>query len=324
MWQMINGRPSAPREEHENSSQDATGRRPATGRRNGLNRQQQWRRRFLTRWALGLLVAAAALISSACVPSNEASTNGSAAARQESLLERISERGVLRVGMSTFVPWAMRDAEDNLIGFEIDVATRLANDMGVEVEFVPTQWSGIIPALLTGRFDMIIGGMGIRPERNLSVNFSIPYDYSGMGIVAHRGLAEGFAALEDFDDPGVVITARIGTTAAEAAERFMPRAEKRFFDDESRAVQELLNGRAHALVASAPLPAFQAIENTDTLFLPVEGTFTREPIGFALPKGDIDILNFVNSWITVVEAEGWLAERKQYWFETRDWAVRLE
>lgn len=285
------------------------------------NRQ---RLRAGTMLSAGLIVVVAVLQLSGCVPSNGGQTTEATTARQVSLLERISERGVLRVGMSTFVPWAMRDAEDNLIGFEIDVATRLANDMGVEVEFVPTQWSGIIPALLTGRFDMIIGGMGIRPERNLSVNFSIPYDYSGMGIVAHRGLAEGFASLEDFDDPGVVITARIGTTAAEAAERFMPQAEKRFFDDESRAVQELLNGRAHALVASAPLPAFQAIENPNTLFLPIEGTFTREPIGFALPKGDIDILNFVNSWITVVESEGWLAERKQYWFESRDWAVRLE
>ncbi|TVQ38417.1 MAG: amino acid ABC transporter substrate-binding protein [Spirochaetaceae bacterium] len=279
-------------------------------------------RETVVRFATGLATVVILLAISGCVQSNN--VEPAAAAGGRSLLETITERGVLRVGMSTFVPWAMRDADDELIGFEIDVATRLAHDMGVEIEFVPTQWSGIIPALLTGRFDMIIGGMGIRPERNLSVNFSVPYDYSGMGIVAHRRLAEGYSSLEDFNRPDVVVTARIGTTAAAAAERFMPDAEKRFFDDESRAVQELLNGRAHALVASAPLPAFQTIENPDTLFLPVDGTFTREPIGFALPKGDVDILNFVNSWITVVEAEGWLADRKHYWFETRDWAVRLE
>lgn len=277
------------------------------------------------RWAV-VTALFVLLLAAGCVPSGDSAAVGQTepTGRQESLLDEIVERGVLRVGMSTFVPWAMRDANDELIGFEIDVATRLAQDMEVDIEFVPTQWSGIIPALLTGRFDMIIGGMGIRPQRNLSVNFSIPYDHSGMGMVAHRRLAEGFSSLEDFDDPGVVITARIGTTAADAAERFMPNAEKRFFDDESRAVQELLNGRAHALVASAPLPAFQALENPDTLFLPLEGTFTREPIGFALPKGDVDILNFVNGWITVVEAEGWLAERKAFWFETREWADRLE
>lgn len=276
------------------------------------------------RWsAVALVSVIAVLLITSCVPSGE-SSGDQAPARQSSLLDEIVERGVLRVGMSTFVPWAMRDAQDELIGFEIDVARRLAQDMEVDIEFVPTQWSGIIPALLTGRFDMIIGGMGIRPQRNLSVNFSMPYDHSGMGMVAHRDVAAGFSTLEDFNRPEVVITARIGTTAADAAERFFPDAEKRFFDDESRAVQELLNGRVHALVASAPLPAFQAIENEDALFLPIEGTFTREPIGFALPKGDVDILNFVNGWITVVEAEGWLAERKAYWFETRDWADSLE
>jgi polar amino acid transport system substrate-binding protein len=275
-----------------------------------------------TRLWIGIVTLAVIAVS-ACVPASPGEGTATQATHR-GLLDEIAERGVLRVGMSTFVPWAMRDTNDELIGFEIDVATRLAADMGVQVEFVPTQWSGIIPALLTGRFDMIIGGMGIRPERNLSVNFSIPYDHSGMGIVAHRELASGFVGLEDFNRPGIVITARIGTTAAAAADRFLPDAEKRFFDDESRAVQELLNGRAHALVASAPLPAFQAVENPQTLFLPLEGTFTREPIGFALPKGDVDILNFVNSWITVVEAEGWLADRKHYWFETRDWAVRLQ
>ena len=94
-------------------------------------------------------------------------------------MEQVLQRGVLRVGMSTFVPWAMKDKTGELIGFEIDVARRLAEDMGVKVEFVPTKWSGIIPALLTGKFDVIIGGMGILPSRNLKVNFTNPYDYYG-------------------------------------------------------------------------------------------------------------------------------------------------
>ncbi len=114
---------------------------------------------------------------------------------QTSLIDEIQKRGTLKVGMSTFVPWAMKDKEGKLIGFEIDVARRLAEDMGVEIEFVPTKWSGIIPALLTGKFDVIIGGMGIRAERNLKVNFSIPYDYTGMSIVADRKSAGGFTKI---------------------------------------------------------------------------------------------------------------------------------
>jgi polar amino acid transport system substrate-binding protein len=165
--------------------------------------------------------------------------------------------------------------------------------------------------------------MGINPERNLKVNFSIPYDYTGMAIVGSRKLAGSFHSLEQFNSPGVTVAARIGTTAAAAAKKHFPKASLRLFDDESQAVQELLNGRVHAMIASAPLPAEQALKHPDKLFLPMKDTFTREPIGFAVLKGDVDTLNFLNSWITVVDAEGWLKERKAYWFDARDWEKKL-
>jgi polar amino acid transport system substrate-binding protein len=241
-----------------------------------------------------------------------------------STIEQVMKRGVLRVGFSTFLPWAMKDKTGKFIGFEIDVASRLAKDMGVKAEFVPTKWSGIIPALLTGKFDVIIGGMSIRPDRNLKVNFTVPYDHSGMSLVAHKKLAQGFKSLADFNRPQVKLAARLGTTAAEAARKFMPKAQKRLFDDESQAVQELLNGRVHGVVSSAPMPAFQAIKYPDRLFLPLEGNFTTDPIAFAVRKGDVDTLNYFNSWITVVRAQGWLKERHHYWFETMDWQKFLK
>jgi polar amino acid transport system substrate-binding protein len=243
---------------------------------------------------------------------------------QQSTVEQVIKRGILKVGMSTFVPWAMKDKTGNLIGFEIDVATRLAEDMGVKIEFIPTKWAGIIPALLTGKFDVVIGGMSVRPDRNLKVNFSIPYDYAGQSLVANKQMAAGFGSLKDFDRGDVVISARLGSTAADAAKKLLPKAQKRFFDDEAQVIQEVVNGRAHAAVASAPLPAFQAIKYPDKLFMPFLGTFTREPIGFAVRKGDFDTLNYFNNWIRVTEAKGWLAERKHYWFETKDWEGMLK
>jgi polar amino acid transport system substrate-binding protein len=242
----------------------------------------------------------------------------------ESTIENALKRGVLRVGMSTFVPWAMKDKTGKLIGFEIDVANRLAQDTGVEIEFVPTKWAGIIPALLTGKFDVIIGGMGILPQRNLKVNFTIPYDYSGMSIVAHKQLAAGFKRLEEFNRPEVKIAARLGSTAEMAVRKYMPQAKLQLFDDESQVIQELRSGRVHAMVASAPLPTYLAIENPEVLFLPLQETFTKEPIGFAVRKGDVDTLNYFNNWIRVVEAEGWLKERKQYWFNTKEWEKQLK
>jgi len=243
---------------------------------------------------------------------------------QESTIEQVLQRGVLRVGLDTFQPWAMPDKTGQLIGFEVDVATRLAADMGVKVEFVPTKWSGIIPALLTGKFDAIIGGMGILPSRNLKVNFTDPYEFSGMSMVASKKLAAGFTSLEDFNHPEVILAVKLGATSVIAAKKYMPRATLRQFDGEAQIFQEVINGRAHAAVASAPTPAFMALENPETLFLPLKETFTKEPIGFAVRKGDCDTLNFFNNWIRFVEAEGWLAERKHYWFETQEWKDRLK
>ena len=241
-----------------------------------------------------------------------------------STIETVKKKGLLKVGMDIFQPWAMKDKNGKLIGFEIDVATRLAEDMGVKVEFVPTAWSGIIPALLTGKFDVIIGGMGITAQRALQVNFSQPYDYSGMGIVAHKQVAAGFDSLESFNKPDVQIAVKLGTTAVTAAKKYLPKATLRMFDTEPQAYQELRNGKVHAVVGSAPRPAYEAVDYSDTLFLPVAGTFTKEPIGFAMRKGDPDSLAFFNSWITLVSLEGWLQERHDYWFGTKDWSSQVE
>lgn len=246
-------------------------------------------------------------------------------AEDKSVLDQTLERGVLRVGFDTFVPWAMKDKNGEYIGFEIDVARRLAADMGVQVEFVPTKWSGIIPALLTGKFDIIIGGMGIQPARNLKVNFSNPYEFSGMSLVASASAAPGLSTPADFDKPEIVLAAKTGATSVAAAKKHMPKATVRMFDDEAQALQEVLNGRAHAMVASAPFPEQQAIRNKDKLYLPLAGdTFTKEPIGFAVRKGDADFLNFLNNWILVAESEGWLAERYDYWFKTMDWEALIK
>jgi len=241
---------------------------------------------------------------------------------RESTIEQVIRRGVLRVGMDIFVPWAMRDKHGELIGFEIDVARRLAEDMGVEARFVPTKWSGIIPALLSGKFDVIIGGMSMTPQRNLKVNFTDPYYYTTQGLLANRGKTAGFT-LADFDRPGIVIAARLGSTAAIAARRHFPRATIRLFDDEPTAVQEVRNGRAHGLVASQPLPAHLAADEPQ-VFTAFNDPLFREPISFAVVKGDVDTLNYFNNWIEFQRSRGWIQERYQYWFLGREWKDRVQ
>ncbi|MFZ1326557.1 MAG: transporter substrate-binding domain-containing protein [Candidatus Contendobacter sp.] len=241
----------------------------------------------------------------------------------DSVVETIKKRGAIKIGMSTFVPWAMRNKNGELIGYEIDVANQLAEDMKVKAEFVPTAWDGIIPALLAGKFDMIIGGMTITPERNLTVNFTLPYANSGTHLVAHKVLAAGFTALEHFNNPDVVVTARRGATPATVAKRLLPKATLRQFDEDALALQEVLNGKAHAFITSTPTPTFEALKHPDTLFLPIPEPFVQGAEGFALRKGDPDALNLFNNWILLRQQDGWLKERHDYWFKTRDWASQV-
>lgn len=241
---------------------------------------------------------------------------------QESTIDQIARRGTLRVGMDVFVPWAMKDKKGDLIGFEIDVAKQLAKDMGVKVEFVPTKWSGIIPALLAGKFDVIIGGMSITPQRNMKINFTNPYYYSSQGILANKEKAKGFSAA-DFNSTDVVLAARLGSTAALTAKKVFPKAKLRLFDDEPSAVQEVRNGRVHAMIASQPLPAHMAADNPDILRAYNE-QLMKEPIAFGVRKGDFDTINYFNNWIEMVRAKGWIDDRYQYWFLSRDWKNQIQ
>lgn len=269
-----------------------------------------------------LIIGMMGLLGSCAAEEEEAAPAAEAAAPASSgnLLDEIIDRGTLKVGVGIFVPWSFKDKDGDLRGFEIDVATKLAEDMGVDVEFIPTKWSGIIPALLTGKFDVIISGMGVTPERGLKVNFSIPYDYSGMSICASEELAGGWYDLEDFNKEGVILTVRMGGTPVTAAEKYMPKAELRMFDDENQAYQEVLNGKAHACISSAPGPEFWVNKHPNDLFLPLKGkTFTKEPIGFALRKGELDTLNYFNNWIQYYSDTGWLWDKHMYWFVGDDW-----
>jgi polar amino acid transport system substrate-binding protein len=240
----------------------------------------------------------------------------------ESAIEQIAKRGVIKVGMDVFVPWAMKDKKGELIGFEIDMAKKLAEDMGVKVEFVPTKWSGIIPALITGKFDVLIGGMTITTQRNLKINFTRPYYYTEQGLMAHKKKAAGFK-VSDFNSPDVTIAARLGSTAAVAAKQQFPKAKLRLFDDEPAAVQELRNGNVHAMVSAQPLPASTALDYPDTIMV-YDEVMMLEAIGIGVRKGDFDTLNLINNWIEINRNNGWIQGRYAYWFKSNEWKSLIE
>ena len=236
----------------------------------------------------------------------------------ESVIETIKKDGVIRIGLSIFTPWSMRDINGELIGFELDVGRALAEDMGVDVEFVPTAWDGIIPQLVSGNFDVIISGMSVTPARNLTINFTNPYAYSGLTILSNTAMIDGFT-LKDYNSADVTFGARRGGTPATVIGQLFPEATLLLFDEDGAATQEVLNGNAHATMGAEPTPSIEARRYPDTLSVPFDQTFLATGEGFGLRKGDADALNFFNNWIAVRHANGWLKERNDYWFKGTDW-----
>ncbi len=272
-----------------------------------------------TRRFLGAALGAAMSIGTALPIVAQQATQ---ALTSESVIEQIKRDGVIRIGLSLFVPWSMRDRNGELIGFELDVGRQLGEDMGVEVEFVPVAWDGIIPALVSGNFDVIISGMSITAQRNLTVNFTDPYAYSGLAIIANRQLTDGFT-LEDFNSSDVVFTARRGATPAVVIAAEFPDAQLLLFDEDGASTQEVLNGQAHATMGAQPTPNIEAARHPETLYVLEGELFDPRGEAFALRKGDPDALNFFNNWIAQQWRSGWLQERHDYWFKTEDWADQV-
>ncbi len=238
----------------------------------------------------------------------------------ESVIESIKKRGAIKIGLSIFKPWSMRDKNGELIGFELDVGKKLAEDMGVEAEFIPTSWDGIIPALVSGKFDAIISGMTTTPQRNLTINFTDPYAYSGLTILANTKMTAGLATIEDYNSEDVIFAARRGATPAALIPQMFPKAELLLFDEDGASTQEVLNGKAHATMASEPTPSSEARRYPDVLNVPFNTAFSATGEAFGIRKGDPDAINFFNNWINMHTKNGWLKERHDYWFRGDEWS----
>ena len=276
----------------------------------------------LLKMLVGALISVGMIVGATNVASADSARQSLSS---DSVLEQIKKRGTLRIGLSTFVPWAMRDKKGDLIGFEIDVGKRVAADMGVEVEHIPTAWDGIIPALLAGKFDVIISGMSITMKRNLTVNFTHPYANTGYILVASTAMAQkkGLKTLEDYNSSDITIATRRASTGAIAAQKNFPKAKLIYFDDGTMGIQETANGKVDATTSTPPKAAYDIEKRPGKLFVVDKALMSPTREAFAVRKGDPDVLNWFNNWIDNVKASGWLQERHAYWFTTREWADQL-
>jgi polar amino acid transport system substrate-binding protein len=239
------------------------------------------------------------------------------------LLAEIKRGGKLRVGVSEIVPWATHDKDGNLVGFEIDVAKKLARDMGVEPEFYPEEFRYLIPDLLAGRFDIIVSGLSINASRALQLDFSAPYNTTDVTRAVNIKAAGSSPTLQSFNKDTVTIGVLEGTTAEDMAGVALPNAKMRTYTDDSRLFDDLIQGKLEAAVADGPRPEIVAKLYPTNVICVCDTPLATYPAAFAVRRGNLEFVNFLNSWIEAHTVDKWLEQRRGYWFKTTDWAKDL-
>lgn len=238
---------------------------------------------------------------------------------QADVLEDVLNRGKLRVGVALFTPWAMKDTSGNLIGFEIEVAKKLTQEMGVELEHKVYDWTDIIAALNNGEIDVVIAGMSITPKRALQMNFSLPYAESGVSLATNTEMTAGIKDLKELNQPRVVVAAVAKTLGSDMAKLMFDNADLRIMATRADAEKAMLDGKAHAYVAGAFETTFLSLQNPDKIDMPLSKPLLVSVAGMGVKKGEQEMLNFLNAWITTRAADKWLPATQKYWFNTLKW-----
>ncbi len=242
---------------------------------------------------------------------------------KKSTLNKVLQRGVLRVGMEPgYMPFEMKDKKGNIIGFDVDMAKAMAKAMGVKLELVPTAWDGIIAALLTDKFDILMSGMTVTQERNLKINFANPYISVGQTIIAQKK-HEG-KTWKDLDKPEYTIVTKLGVTGEIATRKMFRKAKIRTFETEADAAQEVLNGKADAFVYDKPYNAIFFSQKAATgKIIHLDEDLTYEPLGWAVRKGDPDFLNWLDNFLNQARHDGLYDKIYDKWFKKDAWQKKV-
>ena len=225
---------------------------------------------------------------------------------QADALDDILERGTLRVGIAEFVPWAMPAKRGGHIGYDVDLGVKIARDMGVRAEFRKYEWKDIIPALESGEVDIIAGGIVVTPQRALRITFTRPIAESGAGMATNTHMTKEIEALPELNDPDIVIATVTNTFSEGVARSIFDKAEIHSHASKDDAEKEILEGRAHAYISSLPAVQFLVMNNSDAIDLPLSDPLVGWAEALAVQKGEQELLNFLNAWVTARQADRWL------------------
>ena len=222
----------------------------------------------------------------------------------------------LRVGMElAYPPFEMRDQSGVPAGVSVDLARALGEQLGMAVEIQNLPFDGLIPALKTGKLDLIISSMTATPERAQSIDFSEPYLKTGLCLLV--GAKSDIRTIADADKIGRSIAVKKGTTGHLYALRALKAARPLVLDNENACVLEVVQGKAEAFIYDQMSTFKNSRKNPDTTRA-ILAPFQQESWAIGLRKGDDDLRARVNAFLASYREKGgfeklgdkWLGEQK--------------
>jgi polar amino acid transport system substrate-binding protein len=277
---------------------------------------------------LHLLCAVAVIVSllSGCAEMNRAPSSAPAPAPSASpVLDRILSRGELKVGMSgDMPPLNMLTKEDKIIGLDADLAAMVADAMGVKLNVQKIAFAGLLPALESGSIDMIISNMTMTPGRNLKVAFVGPYFTSGKGFLTKNTTLTQAKNFADINSPKFTFVTLKGSTSEAVTRASAPQAKLVAVGTENEGVQMVINGQADGMIADFPICVVAAYRNQGSGLVPVVAPLTYEPIGIAVPKGDPQLLNWLENFVNSIEKAGYMKDLAAKWFDKPTWVPQMK
>lgn len=231
----------------------------------------------------------------------------------------------LRVGMEcTYAPFNFRAPGGEMTGYDVDVAKGVAELIGADLQYVCQQWDGMIPALLTNKFDLIVASMSITDERLQKMDFSVPYRVSIGRFLGPKG-----KDLKLFDDKGKPIQSSFknlavgverASTYAKWIEAKLPGANIRLYDGAQAMLLDLRNGRVDVAITN-PMKAYLEFLSTDQgakfeFVSPAidEKEYFGTGVGIGIRKGQEDLVKRVNGALKTLIENGSLEKYGHKYF----------
>lgn len=238
-------------------------------------------------------------------------------------LADVKAAGALRIGCeATYPPFTFRDA-GKIVGYDVDLAAVMCAALGVEAEFIDTQWSGVIPALYAGRFDVIMSSMSYRKERLEKVAFSIPYAEASQALLIRADDATSITSVADLS--GKVLGVKLGSPgemmkpdldAEISAVKGAGFSDVKIYDDHPAAYLALSQGSVDGVLNTLPTLG-QVMKDRPGAYALVRPVGKLNWAGIAARKEDPEIVEWLDSELTRLKTSDEIYALQEKWFGFR-------